>query len=261
MPAGGIVFAGRCSRAVARPRPIGGRAHATGPAGPYTPGAAPPPPRPPPSRMLPLPRRLTLPLLAAARARAPRRARASGPRRRRDLRRQGLPRGRAGEGHVHPRPRPRLRLAAMDEAEEGPRPPPLPRDRQRPRPARDEGAAAEGPRKPGQRLRFSVATTRAPRCGRALRATAKFYAPTTPAGVGAAKLSETAVRLSLDEGPQRRRQARRLPRLRNGATYRQVKGTAADVAVPAGVAEHAERRLRRHPRPRLQGVGAGRAST
>src|SRR3954462_12480546 len=29
--------------------------------------------------------------------------------------------------------------------------------------------------KPGQHVRFNVATTRAPRCGRALTATAKFY--------------------------------------------------------------------------------------
>src|ERR1700754_3682365 len=50
--------------------------------------------------------------------------------------------------------------------------------------------------KPGQRVRFSVATTRAPRCGRALTATATFYAPTTPARVAAAKLSEASVRLS-----------------------------------------------------------------
>ena len=49
--------------------------------------------------------------------------------------------------------------------------------------------------RPGQRLRFNVATTRAPRCGRALSYCGSLYAPTTPAGVAAAKLSGTSVRL------------------------------------------------------------------
>src|SRR6185503_18189387 len=89
--------------------------------------------------------------------------------------------------------------------------------------------------KPGQRLRFRVATTRAPRCGRALRATAKFYAPTTPTGVGAAKLSETTVRLTWKKARNGDGKLAGYRVSRNGATYRQVKATTADVAVPAGV--------------------------
>jgi len=89
--------------------------------------------------------------------------------------------------------------------------------------------------KPGQRLRFSVATTRAPRCGRALRATAKFYAPTTPTGVGAAKLSTTAVRLSWKKSRNGDGRLAGYRVIRDGRTIRQVKTTAADVAVPAAV--------------------------
>jgi spore germination protein YaaH len=89
--------------------------------------------------------------------------------------------------------------------------------------------------RPGQRLRFNVATTRAPRCGRALKATATFYAPTTPAGLSVAKLSGTAVRLSWAQAKNGDGKLAGYRVTRNGATYRQVKGTTADVAVPADV--------------------------
>ena len=89
--------------------------------------------------------------------------------------------------------------------------------------------------RPGQRLRFNVSTTRAPRCGRALKATARFYAPTTPTGVAAAKLFGTSVRLRWARSKDGDGKLAGYRVSRNGATYRQVKGTSADVAVPAGV--------------------------
>jgi spore germination protein YaaH len=88
--------------------------------------------------------------------------------------------------------------------------------------------------KPGQKIRFEVATTRAPKCGRALKATVKFYAPTTPKNVGAAKLSESSVRLSWAAAKKGDGRIAGYRITRNGATYRQVKATTADVAVPAG---------------------------
>src|SRR4051812_771629 len=87
--------------------------------------------------------------------------------------------------------------------------------------------------KPGQKLRFKVATTRAPRCGRALATTAKFYAPTTPQSVGAQKLTETVVRLSWLTAKKGDGKLAGYRITRNGATYRQVTATTADVAVPA----------------------------
>jgi spore germination protein YaaH len=89
--------------------------------------------------------------------------------------------------------------------------------------------------RPGQRLRFRVTTTRAPRCARALVATAKFYAPTTPAHVAAAKLSETSVRLSWAKSKAGDGKLAGYRVSRNGVTYRQVAATSLDVAVPAGV--------------------------
>jgi spore germination protein YaaH len=88
--------------------------------------------------------------------------------------------------------------------------------------------------KPGQKMRFKVATTRAPKCGRALKATATFYAPTTPRNVGAAQLSETTVRLSWLASQKGDGKLAGYRIARNGATYRQVTGTTGDVAVPAG---------------------------
>lgn len=88
--------------------------------------------------------------------------------------------------------------------------------------------------RPGQRLRFTVATTRAPRCGRTLKATAKFYAPTTPQKLAAAKLSETAVRLSWAASRKGDGTLAGYRVMRDGATYRQVKATTVDVAVPGG---------------------------
>ena len=89
--------------------------------------------------------------------------------------------------------------------------------------------------RPGQRLRFNVATTRAPRCGRTLKATATFYAPTIPTRVAAAKLSVTSVRLSWAPAKSGDGKLAGYRVSRNGATYRQVKGTSTDVAVPADV--------------------------
>jgi spore germination protein YaaH len=89
--------------------------------------------------------------------------------------------------------------------------------------------------RPGQRLRFNVATTRAPRCGRALKATAKFYAPTIPTHVAAAKLTGTSVRLSWAKSKNGDGKLAGYRVSRNGATYRQVKGTSTTVAVPASV--------------------------
>jgi spore germination protein YaaH len=88
--------------------------------------------------------------------------------------------------------------------------------------------------KPGQKLRFSVATTRAPRCGRALKATAKFYAPTTPTKLSATRISETSVRVTWTKSRDGDGKLAGYRVQRNGATYRQVKATTADVAVPAG---------------------------
>jgi spore germination protein len=88
--------------------------------------------------------------------------------------------------------------------------------------------------RPGQSLRFNVATTRAPRCAKALKTTAKFYAPTTPQNVGAAQQSETAVRLSWSPSKNGDGKLAGYRITRNGATYRQVAATTADVAVPAG---------------------------
>jgi spore germination protein YaaH len=88
--------------------------------------------------------------------------------------------------------------------------------------------------RPGQALRFKVATTRAPRCARALKTTATFYAPTTPQNVGAAQLSETSVQLSWSASKKGDGTLAGYRITRNGATYRQVAATTADVAVPAG---------------------------
>jgi spore germination protein YaaH len=90
--------------------------------------------------------------------------------------------------------------------------------------------------RPGQRLRFAVATTRAPRCGRALKAVVPFYAPTAPGNVAAAQVSETAVRLSWAAARPGDGRLAGYRVTRDGATYRQVAGTTADVAVPAGAA-------------------------
>jgi spore germination protein YaaH len=89
--------------------------------------------------------------------------------------------------------------------------------------------------RPGQRMRFSVASARAPRCRRALSATAKFYAPTTPVKVAAAALSETAVRLTWAKSKNGDGKLAGYRVARNGATYRQVRGRTLDVAVPVGV--------------------------
>jgi spore germination protein YaaH len=88
--------------------------------------------------------------------------------------------------------------------------------------------------RPGQKLRFKVATTRAPRCARALKATATFYAPTTPANVAAATLSEASARLSWARSKNGDGKLAGYRVLRNGATYRQVSATSLDVALPAG---------------------------
>jgi spore germination protein YaaH len=88
--------------------------------------------------------------------------------------------------------------------------------------------------KPGRKLSFKVATTRVPKCGRALKTTATFYAPTTPANVAAAALSETSVRLSWLASKKGDGKLAGYRVTRNGATYRQVAGTTVDVAVPAG---------------------------
>ncbi len=88
--------------------------------------------------------------------------------------------------------------------------------------------------RPGQKLRFKVATTRAARCARALKATAKFYAPTTPANVAAATLSETSARLSWAKSKNGDGKLAGYRVMRNGATYRQVNTTSLDVALPAG---------------------------
>jgi spore germination protein len=104
------------------------------------------------------------------------------------------------------------------------------------------GGAAAGARsvrvrvRPGQRLRFTVATTRAPRCARALKAVVPFYAPTAPANVAAAQLSETAVRLSWTAAQPDDGRLAGYRVTRDGATYGQVAGTTMDVAVPAGAA-------------------------
>jgi hypothetical protein len=89
--------------------------------------------------------------------------------------------------------------------------------------------------RPGQRMRFTVATTRAPRCARALRTTATFYAPTTPTKVTAATLSDAAVRLSWRKSRNGDGKLAGYRVARNGVVYRQVSGTTLDVAVPVGV--------------------------
>ena len=149
MPAGGIVFAGRRSRAVAAPARSGDARMRRRPAGPYTPRAGAPLPRPasPPNAPLATPHDPPPPRRRGARR--GRRARAPRDRRRRDVRVEGVPRRGPGQGLLHPRPRPRLRLAALDEAEEGPRLPPLPRHGERQGAPRDERAPPEGPRPPG----------------------------------------------------------------------------------------------------------------
>jgi spore germination protein YaaH len=88
--------------------------------------------------------------------------------------------------------------------------------------------------KPGQKLSFRVATTRAPRCVRALKTTATFYAPTTPQSVAAARLSETAVRLTWAAAQKGDGKLAGYRVIRNGAMYKQVTATTLDVAVPAG---------------------------
>jgi spore germination protein YaaH len=87
--------------------------------------------------------------------------------------------------------------------------------------------------RPGQRLRFRVATTRAPRCARALTATAKFYAPTTPTHVAGAQNSETSVHLSWAKSKAGDGKLAGYRVYRDGVSYRQVAATALDVAVPA----------------------------
>src|SRR4029079_1006252 len=217
------------------PRPIGGRAHAAAPAGPYTPRAGAPLPDPPPLRMLPLRLRTILALLAAAALTA--------------VAALALPATGAAATSVSKA----CRAAAPAKVS-------FTRDRGRaygwlrwtkPKKARGslryrvtvngKARRASSARRlkvrvrPGQRLRFNVSTTRAPRCGRALKATAKFYAPTTPGNVAAAKLSGTSARLSWAQAKNGDGKLAGYRVSRNGATYRQVKGTAADVAVPADV--------------------------
>src|SRR6185312_6024349 len=87
--------------------------------------------------------------------------------------------------------------------------------------------------RPGQRVRFRVATTRAPRCSRALTATAAFYAPTTPAHVTSAQQSDTAVSLSWAKSKAGDGKLAGYRVVRNGVTYRQVAATSLVVAVPA----------------------------
>ena len=89
--------------------------------------------------------------------------------------------------------------------------------------------------RPAQRMRFSVAPTRSPRCGRTLRTTVRFYAPTTPAKVSAAALNDGAVRLSWQRSRKGDGTLAGYRVIRNGAIYRQVTGTTLDLAIPVGV--------------------------
>ena len=112
--------------------------------------------------------------------------------------------------------------------------------------------------RPGQKLRFKVATTRAPRCGRALKATAKFYAPTTPANVAAAHAVGDLGPAVVGQVEERRRQARRLPR---DAQRRDVPPGRRDDRRRGAArrrAEHPHGRVGRHARPRVRRLGAGR---
>jgi spore germination protein YaaH len=222
----------RCSESS---RPIGGRRHATGGEGPYTPVSGPSPTRSP--RLLPSPLRSILPLLAALAFALAASLALAAPGNAATKKKASVCKTASPAKVTFTRARGQsygwLRWTKPKQKLHG-------KVRYRVTVNGKRRTATTARRlkvrvKPAQKLSFKVATTRAPKCARALKTTATFYAPTTPQNVGAAQLSETAVRLSWLAARKGDGKLAGYRITRNGATYRQVAATTADVAVAAGV--------------------------